>query len=600
MADYKDQGLYQEGNSLFDDIFAFGDLEVQNVNVLGIITATTFSGVDATSLKDNAGTVKIQATTTGATHSGRAIFNEVELQGKVYDSDGDFGTSGQVLSSDGTDIEWVNAGSLSAGSAAQVSVANEASDTTCFLLFATAATGNLQTKSNSNLTFNSSTGALSASSLSGNLTGNVTGTIQTAAQTNITSIGTLTGLNVSGTTNIQDGNVLQFGTSTNNNVRGFIGATETNDAHLIIATSNGEDIAFKDNGINGTTNLIIRGDGNIVVSNGGVTASSFSGDLTGNVTATTVSGTLQTAAQTNITSVGTLSGLTVDGNVLLDTTSKYLSLKGALLDKDGEPGANGEVLVSTGSQVDWQNPNTLTASNSIKITITENDNNTDFPITFSVAAGQSGGNTLHSDNQFTYNALANVVTAGSFSGSGSSLTSLNASNLGTGTVPDTRLSDSSLFVTGMIMLWYGSVASIPSGWVLCDGNNSTPDLRNRFVIGAGTGGNYSPGNTGGSADAVLVSHTHNLQNHVHGVNLSTNTDTHSHSYTLINFDQGSAGGSSSYGQNTSTVSTGGDSHSHTVSGNTGTPSTNTTDTLGESATNKNLPPYYALCYIMKT
>ena len=113
MADYKEQGVYQEGNSLFDDIFAFGDLEVQNINVVGIITAKTFSGVDATSLKDNIGTVQIQATTTGATHSGRAVFNEVELQGKVYDSDGDFGTSGQVLSSDGTDIEWVNAGSLS-------------------------------------------------------------------------------------------------------------------------------------------------------------------------------------------------------------------------------------------------------------------------------------------------------------------------------------------------------------------------------------------------------------------------------------------------------------------------------------------------------
>ena len=190
MADYTQQGSYQEGNSLFDDIFAFGDLEVQNINVVGIITAKTFSGVDATSLKDTGGTVKIQATTTGATHSGRAVFNEVELQGKVYDSDGDFGTSGQVLSSDGTDIEWVNAGSLSAGSAAQVSVANEGSDTTCFPLFSTGATGNLQTKSNANLTFNSSNGTLTATSFSGNLTGNVTGTIQTASQTNITSFGT--------------------------------------------------------------------------------------------------------------------------------------------------------------------------------------------------------------------------------------------------------------------------------------------------------------------------------------------------------------------------------------------------------------------------
>ena len=122
MADYKEQGVYQEGNSLFDDIFAFGNLEVQNINVVGIITAATFSGVDATSLKDTGGTVKIQATTTGATHSGRAVFDDVELQGKVYDSDGDFGTSGQVLSSDGTDIEWVNAGSLTAGAASEVGI----------------------------------------------------------------------------------------------------------------------------------------------------------------------------------------------------------------------------------------------------------------------------------------------------------------------------------------------------------------------------------------------------------------------------------------------------------------------------------------------
>ena len=43
----------------------------------------------------------------------------------------------------------------------------------------------------------------------------------------------------------------------------------------------------------------------------------------------------------------------------------------------------------------------------------------------------------------------------------------------------------------MIIMWNSTVASIPTGWVLCDGNNNTPDLRNRFVVGAGTGGNYS-------------------------------------------------------------------------------------------------------------
>ncbi len=580
MADYKEQGLYQEGNSLFDDIFAFGDLEVQNINVVGIITAKTFSGVDATSLKDNTGTVQIQATTTGATHSGRAVFNEVELQGKVYDSDGDFGSSGQVLSSDGTDIEWVNAGSLSAGSAAQVSVANEASDTTCFLLFATAATGNLQTKSNSNLTFNSSTGALSASSLSGNLTGNVTGTIQTAAQTNITSIGTLTGLNVSGTTNIRDGNVLQFGTSTNNNVRGFIGATETNDAHLIIATSNGEDIAFKDNGINGTTNMLIRGDGNVFISNGELTVSggiNANGNIIGDnstnisgidaITASTLTGSLQTAAQTNITSVGTLTGLTVDGNLILDSTSNYIHIKGALYDKDGQSGSADQVLVSTGTQVDWKDTTSLTASNSQKITIAESDTNSDFPITFSAAPGQSGGNTLLSDNQFTYNASSNLVTAGTFSGSGASLTSLNASNLQSGTVADARLTNSSLFVTGMIIMWNSTVASIPSGWVLCDGNNSTPDLRNRFVVGAGTGGNYSPGDTGGANSVTLTvaqipAHTHTYERTDVGINVNDRP--------------------------------------WPASNNDCDMTTQNTSSTGGGQSHENRPPYYALCYIMKS
>jgi hypothetical protein len=53
------------------------------------------------------------------------------------------------------------------------------------------------------------------------------------------------------------------------------------------------------------------------------------------------------------------------------------------------------------------------------------------------------------------------------------------------------------FISGMIILWSGSVVSIPAGWLLCNGASSTPDLRDRFVVGAGS--TYAVDATGGSA-----------------------------------------------------------------------------------------------------
>ena len=87
------------------------------------------------------------------------------------------------------------------------------------------------------------------------------------------------------------------------------------------------------------------------------------------------------------------------------------------------------------------------------------------------------------------------------------------------------------FVTGMIMLWSGSTGTIPSGWALCNGSSGTPDLRDRFVVGAGN--TYAVDATGGSADATLPSHTHTG---------TTNTGG-SHNHTIdwnINFSSGSS------------------------------------------------------------
>ena len=143
------------------------------------------------------------------------------------------------------------------------------------------------------------------------------------------------------------------------------------------------------------------------------------------------------------------------------------------------------------------------------------------------------------------------------------------------------------FVAGMIMLWSGSSASIPSGWLLCDGSSSTPDLRNRFVVGATS--TYAVGATGGSADAIVVSHTHT------GTTGGQSAD-HSHGLTQIpnNSNIGNRTGfyDQCVGAGPTSYRTDGTSNDHNHSF--------TTNSSGSSGTNANLPPYYALCYIMKS
>jgi len=71
-------------------------------------------------------------------------------------------------------------------------------------------------------------------------------------------------------------------------------------------------------------------------------------------------------------------------------------------------------------------------------------------------------------------------------------------------------------VSGIIAIWSGSIATIPSGWVICDGNNGTPDLRNNFVVGAGD--TYAVDANGGA-----VSHSHPFSGDGHNHLISTGT-----------------------------------------------------------------------------
>ena len=205
----------------------------------------------------------------------------------------------------------------------------------------------------------------------------------------------------------------------------------------------------------------------------------------------------------------------------------------------------------------------------------------------------------------------------------------------TGSVTASSFSGDGVIPSGGIILWSGAANAIPTGWYLCDGQNSTPDLRNRFVVGAGD--SYAVDATGGSADATLVSHTHgsgnlgtgNAGSHSHSGN-TNNTGGHSHSGNTNNTgdhahrwgtdDADGAGGTGNpdanggqtwrawtdtqgaHSHNINTNNSG--SHSHNINtNNTGDHSHNvngSTDSQGSSATGANLPPYYALCYIMKS
>jgi hypothetical protein len=135
---------------------------------------------------------------------------------------------------------------------------------------------------------------------------------------------------------------------------------------------------------------------------------------------------------------------------------------------------------------------------------------------------------------------------------------------------------------GGIILWSGSTGSVPATWYLCDGTNGTPDLRNSFIVGAGS--TYAVNATGGTADAIVVTHTHTATSVV--------TDpTHSHTVTAP-----TSGGTNAFvNEGTTTLP----ASISTSSQSTGITVATTNANAGVSGTNANLPPYYALAYIMK-
>lgn len=191
----------------------------------------------------------------------------------------------------------------------------------------------------------------------------------------------------------------------------------------------------------------------------------------------------------------------------------------------------------------------------------------------------------------------------------------------------------SVLPKGIILMWSGAVVNIPTGWALCNGTNGTPDLRDRFIVGAGS--TYSVAATGGSKDAVLVNHAHTasasssftgsaLSGHSHAVSISPhnhsiNDPGHRHTWGggREGDDKGSGGSADEFtyaaGSNATVIQpavTGieinfASTPASLTSVSAGTPSGTvatsvTVNNQGVSGTDANLPPYYALAFIMKT
>ena len=445
------------------------------------------------------------ASVTSSSKKFETTSDGVKITGGLQDKDGQLGTNGQVLTSTGTELNWVNSGSIGTDTNTTYDLSVPASTTKIRLAGSDATNDDVEIVGSGSVTVTrTNSGKLT---ISGSDT-NTNTTYDLLIPSGTTAI-RLDGVTKSGNTNdditITGGSNITVTRNSSNQL------TISSSATLDVTQLNLNRIRFgPGNAINDDANIEWLG-GN----NDGYLRISTSDDGGGEY--------IELGDYDNIDVSGAFTQW-----MKLNRTELYMArdvrLNAGLEDKDGQKGNNGQLLQSTGSQVNW----------------------------------------------------VDATTAGA--------------------VP-----------AGVIVLWSGASNAIPTGWYLCDGANGTPDLRNRFLIGAGSGGNYSPGDTGGESTKLLG--TANLPSHTHqrGTLAVTNRSLTgditkiSECYNVAGgasgvFSKKNTGNSPVTGSASNSPTAGVDfnaTHNHPMSGSTGDQG----GTMGQSFSI--LPPYYALCYIMK-
>jgi hypothetical protein len=456
-------------------------------------------------------------------------------------------------------------------------IADESSDTTCFPLFSTAATGNLAPKSGSNLTFNSSTGLLTATLFAGALTGNVTGTASIATTVTVSDNESTNEANVilfaagaagSGNLGVEaDGNMTYNPSTGIITATGFAGAltgnvTGTASIATTVTVSDNEstnesNVILFAAGAAGSGNLGVEADGNMTYnpSTGKITATGFVGALTGAVTgnadtattstnvtvadessdttcfplfATAATGDLPPKSGTNLTFNSSSGVLTATGFVGALTGTASIATAVTVTDESSDTtcfplfasGATSGQSVKSGSNLTFNSSTGLltatllagaltgnvTGTASIATTVTVSDNestNENNVILFAAGAAGSGNLGVEADGNMTYNPSTGKITATGFVGA---LTGAVTGNADTATVATTvTVSDNESTNEANVILFAAGAAGSGNLGVEADGNMtynpSTGKITATGFVGALTG------NVTGTADVATVATT---------------------------------------------------------------------------------------------
>ncbi len=174
-------------------------------------------------------------------------------------------------------------------------------------------------------------------------------------------------------------------------------------------------------------------------------------------------------------------------------------------------------------------------------TIIASQHNSNFSVIYSDYDGNIDDTNISASANISDTKLAQIVTAGKVSGA--ALTSLSSIPSGAGVLPAANGG----FPSGGIIFWSGTIATIPSGWYLCNGSNSTPDLRNLFVVGADadSGGVAKSTVTGAalqsSATGVMPAHTHTVTSNTTGGGGVNTIMTEQQNATTVTYTTSSTG-----------------------------------------------------------